>query len=140
MVNRLSANRFTLKAMALALKTIAIHQQGGPATSATTGCGACPNATEDGPACTGVMGEAVAAPLLSGPADELRRLLYALGSALGYPADGAGLVRTLSVLPGEVDLQLAVASCHGGAALCDRAFQTLRGLLSDTDIYVTPAA
>ena len=43
-------------------------------------------------------------------------------------------------LPGEVDLRLAVARCHGGAALCDSAFQTLRSLLPDTDIYVIPAA
>jgi len=86
-----------------------------------------------------VVGEEGAAPQLSGPADEVQRLLGALGRQLGYPADGAGLVRVLRVQPGEVDLQLAVAHCHGGAALCDSAFQTLRGLLPDTDIYVSPA-
>jgi hypothetical protein len=124
--------------MGHAFKTIAIHQHTDQATSAT-GCGACAHSASDGPVCTVVVGEEGAAPQLSGPADEVQRLLGALGRQLGYPADGAGLVRVLRVQPGEVDLQLAVAHCHGGAALCDSAFQTLRGLLPDTDIYVSPA-
>ena len=121
--------------MGHALKTIAIHNE-----APATGCGVCTHSTADGPVCSVVMGEDCAAPRLSGPPDELQRLLGALGQQLGYPADGAGLVQALHVLPGEVDLRLAVARCHGGAALCDSAFQTLRSLLPDTDIYVTPAA
>jgi len=121
--------------MGYALKTIAIHD----AAPAATGCGTCLHSTADGPVCTVVLGEGCAAPQLIGPADEVQRLLGALGRQLGYPADGAGLVQSLRIQPGEVELQLAVARCHGGAALCDSAFQTLRGLLPDTDIYVSPA-
>jgi hypothetical protein len=36
-----------------------------------------------------------------------------------------------------VELQLAVDPRCGGAELADAAFQTLRRLLPDTDIYVT---
>ena len=133
-VNPKSADRATLQAMGTAPKTIAIHSD-----APATGCGACAHSADDGPVCKVAVGEDCAAPVLRGPADELQRLLAALGRDLGYPADGAGLVRTLRVQPGEVDLQLAVASCHGGAQLCDSAFQTLRGLLPDTDIYVSPA-
>ena len=46
---------------------------------------------------------------------------------------------TLRVLPGEVELQLALSRRCGGNDLAERAFQTLRSLLPDTDIYVTPA-
>jgi hypothetical protein len=37
-----------------------------------------------------------------------------------------------------VELRLAVPTDCGGALLADTAFQTLRGLLPDTDIYVLP--
>jgi len=77
-------------------------------------------------------------PELTGPADELARLLQALTPVLGA-LETSGLVRALHVQDGEVELQLAVRADCGGAALADDAFHTLRKLLPDTDIYVLPA-
>lgn len=104
------------------------------------GCSACLD-SEDGPVCRSGPAKC-AAPVLDGPAGEVTRLLAALGPVLGFepghPGDGG--VLGLRVLPGEVELQLAFSpGCGGGSELADRAFQTLRGLLPDTDIYVLPA-
>jgi hypothetical protein len=70
--------------------------------------------------------------------------MAALAPGLGISADAnqgaVGLVRSLQVLPGEVTLQLAVGRQCGGLALAEAAFETLRGLLPDTDIYVTHTA
>jgi len=70
--------------------------------------------------------------------------MAALAPRLGFTAEAvqtaAGLVRSLRVQPGEVTLQLAVGRQCGGRALAEAAFETLRGLLPDTDIYVTHAA
>ena len=109
------------------------------------GCGHCLHADSAAPVCRTVRGDASEAPQLSGPADEVQRLMAALAPALGFdgesgPRAGAGLVRALKLLPGEVELQLAVGRHCGGATLADSAFETLRGLLPDTDIYVTLAA
>ena len=78
----------------------------------------------------------LAAPQLSGPADELARLLAALADQPGFQAGTAGLLRTLKVQPGEVKLQLTVGRHCGGAELANTTFQALRRLLPDTDIYV----
>lgn len=105
------------------------------------GCGACLHGDDGGPVCRSMLGDACAVPELSGPADEIQRLMTALAPLLGRGEDAAlpadtRLVRALHVQPGEVALRLAVGrDC--GAALADSAFQTLRGLLPDTDIYVT---
>lgn len=85
-----------------------------------------------------------AATELVGPQDELRRLLVALGQRLGFAPEApeqAGVL-ALRLSPGEVELRLALpARCSGeGAAQAEAAFQALRGLLPDTDIYVTQAA
>lgn len=121
--------------MGHALKSIAIHDADAPTG---TGCGHCSHAQTDGAACQALLGRDGPAPVLRGPQAELQRLLAALGPALGFDDGvGQGIVHTLQVQPGEVDLQLAVGRHCGGAALADTAFQTLRGLLRDTDIYVT---
>ena len=68
--------------------------------------------------------------------------MAALALRLGFampPGAMTGLVRAVAVLPGEVTLELAVGRACGGQGLIDTAFQTLRGLLPDTDIYVTCA-
>lgn len=109
------------------------------------GCGHCLQGDDGEPVCRTVRGDASEAPRLSGPADELHRLMTALAPVLGFadesgPRAGAGLVQALKVLPGEVELQLAVGRHCGGATLADSAFEALRGLLPDTDIYVTLAA
>ena len=124
--------------MGYAAKTIAIHR-----ATAQPGRGACLHDSGT-PACRATLGEDCAAPRLQGSPHDLRRVMSALGPALGFAADaadaGAGVVVSLSVQPGEVDLCLAASLHCGGAALADAAFQTLRGLLPDTDIYVNSAA
>ena len=119
--------------MGSALRTIPIHAAG-----AAPACGGCLHGDTGQPVCRAMVGETCEAPQFSGPADELARLLKALTPVLG-PAETSGLVRALHVQDGEVELQLALRADCGGAALADGAFQTLRGLLPDTDIYVLPA-
>ena len=119
-------------AMGTKLHTIRIHR-----TNPASGCGACLHSAGDDPVCRVSVGEACAAPELSGPPDELDRLLAALAPVLGA-AQGSGRVRALHVQPGEVALTLHAD--FGAAVLVDQAFQTLRGLLPDTDIYVNTAS
>ena len=106
------------------------------------GCGAC-LPSPNGPQCRAMTDPTGEPPQLTGPSDELARLMAALAPRLGLAADAslstAGLVRSLQVLPGEVTLQLAVGRHCGGQALAEAAFETLRALLPDTDIYVTHA-
>jgi hypothetical protein len=119
-----------------AFRTIAIHDAS-PAAGAPA-CGACLHDTGRGPVCRAMADQPCQAPQLSGPADQLARLMAALTTQLGCAPDGAGLVRSLRLQPGEVELRLAVPAHCAGAELTDTAFQTLRGLLPDTDIYVLP--
>ena len=137
-VNSIPAVYGTIQRMGHAARIIAIHT-----AAAQPGCGACQH-NSGTPVCRAALGEGCAAPRLQGSPPDLRRLMIALGPALGFAADvadaGAGVVVSLSVQPGEVDLCLAAGLHCGGAALADAAFQTLRGLLPDTDIYVNSAA
>ena len=116
--------------MGPALHTIPIHD-----ANSAPGCGSCLHGAGSGPACRSMPGEACDAPQFTGPADELARLQQALTPLLGA-LERSGLVRALHVQDGEVELQLAVRADCGGAALANDAFQTLRSLLPDTDIYV----
>lgn len=108
------------------------------AAAAAPHCGACSHDPARGPMCQSVADAAGQAPQLSGPADQVARLMAALTTALRGAPDGAGLVRSLRLQPGEVELRLAVLPHCGGAVLAEAAFQTLRGLLPDTDIFVLP--
>ena len=113
--------------------------------AAAAGCGDCLHDEERAGACDSLLVQACATPKLSGPGEEVRRLMTALGPLLSVadpsrPSGRSSLVRSLQVGPGEVALQLSVAADCGGAALADSAFQALRGLLSDTDIYVDMAS
>lgn len=125
-----------MPAMDDAFRTIAIHAAD-PAAGAPA-CGGCLHDVARGPVCRAMVDQPCQAPQLSGPADQLARLMAALVAALGCAPDGAGMVRSLRLQPGEVELRLAVPPHCGGAELADAAFQTLRGLLPDTDIYVLP--
>jgi len=135
-VNPLSAGGGKMAAMSSPSKTIPIQN----AAPAASGCGACLHGTDSGPVCHAVADRVGGAPRLSGPDPDVQRLLAALAPALGF-ADplGSGIVRALQVGGDEVELQLAVSRHCGGALLADAAFQALRGLLPDTDIYVTTA-
>ena len=126
----------TITLMDDAHRTIAIHDV--DAGVAAPHCGACLHDPARAPVCRAVADAAGQAPQLSGPADQVARLMAALAAALGGAPDGAGLVRSLCLQPGEVELRLAVLPHCGGAVLAEAAFQTLRGLLPDTDIFVLP--
>jgi hypothetical protein len=105
------------------------------------GCGACLHGASS-PDCDGALGASDVAPTLCGPADEIDALLLALSQRLGTAGDAEPTrwLRALKLAPGEVEVTLAVAAHCSGTALADSAFQALRGLLPDTDIYVRLAA
>ena len=125
--------------MGTALHTIPIRNADAGANGCTPagGCGGCVQGAGSGQVCRSVLGEPCMAPALSGPADALARLRRALAPVVGALENG--LVRALRVRDGEVELQLALRADCGGAALADSAFQALRGVMPDTDIYVLPA-
>lgn len=107
---------------------------------ASHGCGACTQGSE-GPVCQFTLpaGDA-SGPVFEGPDAEVQRLMAALASCLahdGLPA--ARLVRSLHVRPGEVELTLNIGRKCQGAAMADDAFQVLKGMLPETDIYVLHA-
>ena len=118
--------------------TIPIHSQ----DSGSEGCGACVHGDDSAAVCRAMLGQDCIAPQLSGPRDEIDRLMGALAQTLGFRVDGpdAMPVAALRVEPGEVSLTLTVAPRCGGVSLAALAFDTLRGLLPDTDIYVRHAA
>ena len=101
--------------MGTALHTIPIHS-----TDPKPGCGGCLHSAGSGPVCRAALGEACTAPELTGPADELARLLQALTPVLGA-LETSGLVRALHVQDGEEELQLAGRADCGGPALADAA-------------------
>ncbi|WP_148289686.1 hypothetical protein [Ideonella sp. B508-1] len=113
---------------------------------ASAGCGACFHSSM-GPVCHSACEHPrEAAPVLSGPSDRVQHVLAALEHALGplhqlgeTDAPPLSLVRALHLADGEAELTLAVAPRCGGALLADAAFDTLRRLLPDTDIYVRHA-
>lgn len=115
-----------------------------PVAVASAGCGSCA-ASKSLWACGEASFAHVAKPTLWGQPEQVQRvmdaLVHDLGGVLGDAEDGTGLVRSLR-LDTEVDeaeLALAVPAHCGGGRVADVAFQTLRRLLPDTDIYVTHA-
>lgn len=110
-------------------------------TQGHSGCDDCLQSAF-GPVCQGSLGEPCATPALTGPADELQRLMCALDVALGGndAQPGRRWVQALKIEPDEVELTLAFSPRCGGAELAAAAFEALRGLLPDTDIYVLHAA
>jgi hypothetical protein len=131
-----SGNAVTMPSMRRTDQTIPIQTD-----TPHAGCQVCLPG-QAGPTCPGVSAGPSLPPRLVGPPEELQRLLAALAPRLGFelvPGGPVGPVRALAVSPGEVTLELAVGRQCGGQGLIDSAFQTLRSLLPDTDIYVTHA-
>jgi hypothetical protein len=122
----------------MAHPTITIHADQGDHPGS---CSACVHGRAQ-TVCRAVLGQDCIAPELSGPRDEIDRLMNALAGALGFRLDAeeAIPVAALHVEPGEVALTLAAAPRCGDAGLAAQAFDTLRALLPDTDIYVRHAA
>ena len=127
----------TVMATTTLTPTLTIPIQG---TAPAGACGHCLHGSgSDDTGCHPALAWPAAAPQFSGPAEQLARLLAALAHQPGFEAGTTGLVHALRVWPGEVDLQLTMGRRCGGAELADTAFQALRGLLPDTDIYVLNA-
>lgn len=104
------------------------------------GCDACHRGTL-GPSCQFTLGARSGPPRLSGPADELARVTATLSRVLGSgQLDGMHWVQSIDLSPGEVAVVLTADSRCAGAGLADSAFQALKRLLVDTDIYVRLAA
>jgi hypothetical protein len=83
-------------------------------------------------------------PLFSGDPSRVQRVVSALQVALG---EQAGLhepleawLRELHLSDDEAELSLAPGLPCCGMSLAQAAFDTLRGLLPDTDIYVRTSA
>ena len=76
-----------------------------------------------------------------GPQAEVQRVMQALARRLGFQADAPELagVRSLRIADGEVELQLAGPLGCAGSERAETAFDTLRSLLPDTDLYVIHA-
>jgi hypothetical protein len=116
----------------------------GPADGArAAGCGACPSADADSTCKAAPPAQPCEHPQLSGPSERVAWLLRELDRHVVDAAAGRGIVelgwvKGLRVEPGEVELTLGLApACGGGRMLTDAAFHHLRGLLPDTDIYVS---
>ena len=118
---------------------IPIHHEA-PATH--PGCGQCGSRPDAEDCHNPVRGLPCAEPRLDGPPQLLAQLLGALGGALDAEASGCirprDYIHALRVDADEAELQLGVRPDAAGIALMDTAFQTLRRLLPDTDIYVLP--
>jgi hypothetical protein len=107
------------------------------------GCGACLSSAA-GPVCRSTVCEPGTLPRFEGPPELVRQLVAELDAALAVqrpddPNATTSLVHSLTLGDGEAELTLAVASRCAGAHLVDTAFQALRRLLPDTDIYVSSA-
>lgn len=116
------------------------------AMGAATGCGACLSSAS-GPQCRDhVTGEACAHPRLSGRDDLLGRVLRELNAHVVDPGTRRGVVdlqwvRALRIDDGEAELTLSFApQCGPGKGMAEAAFETLRRLLPDTDVYVRNVA
>lgn len=108
--------------------------------SAHAACGGCSHGAGLA-ACHVPPGQPCPPAELSGPRAEVQRVLAALGHRLGFAPDAperAG-VRALRLAPGEAELQLALPAHCAGIEFAETAFDTMRALLPDTDIYVTRA-
>jgi hypothetical protein len=106
-------------------------------------CGACAHSAA-GPVCRVDIGEACEAPALVGPADQLARVMTELDTALAAAdgvqgSKGSRFVQSLRLAGSEAELVLAVQPHCGGRQLADIAFQAMKRLLPDTDIYVLHA-
>jgi metal-sulfur cluster biosynthetic enzyme len=140
-VNALSDDRDTVFRMGVAMPTIWM-QAAEAAPPARAGCGGCLSSAE-GPQCRAhVTGEACAHPQLAGQNEVLAQLLQELNRTVVDPDAGRGIVdlqwvKALRVQDGEAELTLSFAAVCGPAKeLSESAFQTLRRLLPDTDVYV----
>ena len=109
------------------------------------GCGDClPSAS--GPRCqVHFGGKPCPHPQLAGCAELIGRVMDELDRSVVVPDAGRGIVelqwvQSLRIEDGEAELTLTFPThCGPGRQLADSAFQTLRRLLPDTDVYIRHA-
>jgi metal-sulfur cluster biosynthetic enzyme len=136
-VNLPSTFRATVLSMGHAMPTL--WMQAAQPSSSCAGC-----VTSDaGPRCRAqVTGEDCLNPELAGRSEQLARVLDVLNREVIDPDAGRGIVdlhwvKALRIQDGEAELTLSFApACGPGKQLSETAFQTLRRLLPDTDVYV----
>jgi metal-sulfur cluster biosynthetic enzyme len=127
--------------MALADTTIRIHPA--EAAAAPAPCGGCVGADSGaaGTTCRAVYGQPCLAPALRGDTRQLAQALQALRQVVDVESGGnlvdLHLVQSLHIEDGEADLRLTFPrSCGPSRLMAEEAFQVLRRLLPDTDVYV----
>ncbi len=105
-------------------------------------CGGCAT-VDDAPRCRAQLSaEPCRHPRLAGRADQLALVMQALDRQVIEPVSQRGIVslawvKSLRIEGGEAELTVTFPpSCGAGQRLADAAFQALRGLLPDTDVYV----
>ena len=136
-VNPKSAIRDTVAPMGYAMPTLWLQP-----VQPSAGCSGCVS-SESGPRCRSqVTGEACLHPQLAGRSEQLALVLRELNRQVVDPEAGQGIVdlhwvKALRIEDGEAELTLSFApACGPGKQLAESAFQALRRLLPDTDVYV----
>ena len=116
-----------------------------PSVASPNGCGSCIS-SPSGPVCRShAGGQACAAPDLVGAEQPLRRVMTALNLGVVDPGSGRGIVdlhwvKSLRIDDDEAELTVTFPpTCGSGKQLAEGAFDTLRRLLPDTDVYVRHA-
>jgi metal-sulfur cluster biosynthetic enzyme len=139
-VNTASAIRAKVPDMGQALSTVWLQPE-----QSQGGCAACLPSTS-GPQCRAhVSGEPCAHPRLAGRHELLQRVMQELNREVIDPDAGLGIVdlhwvQALRIEDGEAELTLGFAlGCGPAKRMSESAFQTLRRLLPDTDVYVRHA-
>lgn len=111
-----------------------------PVAAATPGCGGCHHGSQaDCSAAMPVPGQ----PHLLGPADRLQALLASLKPAIdaefGVAVEPGAWLRSLRLDDDEAEVTLAPGLACRAVGVASVAFDTLRRLLPDTDIYIGTA-
>ena len=141
-VNRMSAHRERVHAMGQQHHPTLWLQ---PAVQASGGCGHC-EPTEHGPACQGHLGgQPCMDPEFRGIESSLRRVIESLRAVVDPDAGDnildLHLVKSLRIEDGEAELTVTFPrGCGSASQIAEDAFQAMRRLLPDTDIYVRHAA
>lgn len=124
---------------AVTASVTASHAQTIPLVS-TPACGACAAPARG---CAHAPDPADArVPRLSGDAARIEPLLARLAPRMeqvfGYPVDAGVWLASLSVSPGQAHLALAPGLACRAGLVAELAFEAMRELLPDTDLYIDP--
>lgn len=116
-------------------------QQEAPADGA---CGGCADAQRDRLCPASALGQPCAAPALQGAPEQIRLVMASLAKVIDADAGRSivelQLVKALRIEAGEAELTVTFSPrCGNAKHLAEDAFQTLRRVLPDTDIYVRHA-